>query len=164
MDKLDALNIIASSLGHPEALDGADSVAEAIVGLSKLNYDITRLDAYTVESSVPTCVCDGLTFSVKNRGLACLSQIYATMDATVTEASTVPVNLVAKNIPLEGLGLSPDGFFPVNYLWEHKTDSSLDVMVSGLATVTEDGADISYSVPLPAAGDYVLHALGILVA
>lgn len=158
MDKLNALNILASSLKHPEVLKDANNVAEGIAGLSRMNYDETFVEGLEVISDDPRLIVDVNSIRLTARLLAGVKKVIGDFSIKFTEAIYDPMEFKVRGVPC-----FDDGeYFGIICYWEN-LDGVHNNISAGTVSSMEGGDALVFSVSLPSPGDYVLHVVGVAI-
>ena len=158
MDKLNALNILASSLKHPEVLKDANNVAEGIAGLSRMNYDETFVEGLEVISDDPRLTVDVNSIRLTARLLAGVKKVVGDFSIKFTEVIYDPMEFKVRGVPC-----FDDGeYFGIICYWEN-LDGVHNNISAGTVSSVEGGDALVFSVSLPSPGDYVLHVVGVAI-
>lgn len=158
MDKLNALNILASSLKHPEVLKDANNVAEGIAGLSRMNYDETFVEGIEAISDDPRLIVDVNSIRMKSRLLAGVKKVIGDFSIKFTEAIYDPMEFKVRGVP----HFDDGEYFGIICYWEN-LDGVHNNISAGTVSSMEDGDALVFSVSLPSPGDYVLHVVGVAI-
>ena len=158
MDKLNALNILASSLNHPEVLKDANNVAEGIAGLSRMNYDETFVEGLEVISDDPRLTVDVNSIRMKSRLLAGVKKVVGEFSIKFTEAIYDPMEFKVRGVP----HFDDGEYLGIICYWEN-LDGVHNNISAGTVSSMEGGDALVFSVSLPSPGDYVLHVVGVAI-
>lgn len=158
MDKLNALNILASSLNHSEVLKDANNVAEGIAGLSRMNYDETFTEGLEVISDDPRLIVDINSIRMKSRLLAGVKKVIGDFSIKFTEAIYDPMEFKVRGVP----HFDDGEYFGIICYWEN-LDGVHNNISAGTVSSTEGRDALVFSVSLPSPGDYVLHVVGVAI-
>ena len=158
MDKLNALNILAPSLNHPEVLKDTNNVAEGIVGLSRMNYDEIFTEGLEVINDDPRLSVDVNSIRLKARLLAGVKKVIGEFPIKFTEAIYDPMEFKVRGIP----HFDDGEYFGIICYWEN-LDGVHNNISAGTVSSVEGGDVLVFSVSLPSPGDYVLHVVGVAI-
>ena len=158
MDKLNALNILASSLKHPEVLKDANNVAEGIAGLSHMNYDETFVEGLEAISDDPRLSVDVNSIRLTSRLLAGVKKVVGDFSIKFTEAIYDPMEFKVRGVP----NFDDGEYFGIICYWEN-LDGVHDNISAGTVSSMKGGDALVFSVSLPSPGDYVLHVVGVAI-
>lgn len=158
MDKLNALNILASSLNHPEVLKDANNVAEGIAGFSRMNYDEMFVEGLEAISDDPRLTVDVNSIRLTSRLLAGVKKVVGEFSIKFTEAIYDPMEFKVRGVP----HFDDGEYFGIICYWEN-LDGVHSNISAGTVSSTEGGDALVFSVSLPSPGDYVLHVVGVAI-
>lgn len=158
MDKLNALNILASSLNHPEVLKDVNNVAEGIAGLSRMNYDETFVEGLEAISDDPRLTVDVNSIRLTSRLLAGVKKVIGDFSIKFTEAIYDPMEFKVRGVP----HFDDGEYFGIICYWEN-LDGVHSNISAGTVSSMEGGDALVFSVSLPSPGNYVLQVVGVAI-
>ncbi len=163
MTIIEALNIFASGLGYPEALNGSKTKAEAIAKLSTFSYDVEGAE-FTATTDSEHITAGGKSFIEKRRGLAGIRQLYATLDTSVSAGAVGPVTIECHSVPTDNVHLPAGVYGNAVAFWEAKGEGPSLYTHALAVTSNPIGDTCSFTISeVPATGEYVLHLIGTIV-